>query len=108
MIKLEQPKSEELQYLEKVYRMSTARLKKGFSSKPQIRAKIQLIASSKPDVKIDYIDKWFKDTKVLVFSQYVEALKLVQSQLIERGKRSYCTQVSLGSRQCWYARFVLL
>ena len=58
MIKLEQPKSEELQYLEKVYRMSTARLKReGFSSKPQIRAKIQLIASS-ADVKIDYIDKW--------------------------------------------------
>lgn len=99
MIKLEQPKSEELQYLEKVYRMSTARLKReGFSSKPQIRAKIQLIASS-ADIKIDYIDKCFKDTKVLVFSQYVEALKLVQSQLVERGKKVLLYTGELGMAQ---------
>jgi SNF2 family DNA or RNA helicase len=67
--------------------MSSARLKKaGFTSKPQVRAMMQLITST-ADCKVNYILDNFNHTKVLVFSQYVEALKAIQCQLIDKGKK---------------------
>lgn len=86
-VHLKQDKPEELVMLEKVYRMSNARLRRaGFKSKPQVRAMMQLITST-AECKVNYILTHFKQKRVLVFSQYVEALKAVQRQLADKGKR---------------------
>lgn len=86
-VDLKQDKPEDLVMLEKVYRMSTARLKKaGFTSKPQVRAMMQLITST-AECKVNYILDNFEQKRVLVFSQYTEALKAVQDKLTEKGKR---------------------
>ena len=72
--------------LEKVYRMSARLRKAGFTSKPQVRAMMQLITST-AECKVNYILDNFDQKRVLVFSQYVEALKAVQDKLTEKGKR---------------------
>lgn len=100
-VNLEQPEQEEFQYLNKVYRMSNVRLKKeGFTSKAQIRAKMQLITST-ADVKVKYILKVAEEKKVLVFSQYVEALKIVKEKLEEKNKKVllYTGQLSSAQRK---------
>lgn len=86
-VDLKQDKPEDLVMLEKVYKMSNVRLKKaGFTSKPQVRAMMQLITST-AECKVNYILDNFNQKRVLVFSQYTEALKAIQRQLTDKGKR---------------------
>lgn len=108
-IMLEQEKSEELVYLEKVYTMSSVKMKKeGFTSKPQIRSRIQVITST-AECKLNYILDNYKEKKLLVFSQYTEVLKAIQGKLTEAGKRVllYTGELSMSERlevlEKWYA-----
>ncbi len=99
-IELEDPKTPELVELEKAYRMTTARLKRaGYTSKPQIKSMIQQLTSS-ADAKVNYILENFKDKRILLFSQYTEALKAVQSQLESKGKKVllYTGELSMAAR----------
>ena len=72
---------EEFTYLERVSKMTTARMKReGFKSKPAVRAKMQFLSSTaKP--KIDFIIDLAKESKVLVFSQYITVLSAVKEQI---------------------------
>lgn len=108
-VDLKQDKPEDLIMLEKVYKMTTVRLKKaGFTSKPQVRAMIQLITST-AECKVNYILDNFNQKRVLVFSQYVEALKAIQSQLTDKGKRVllYTGELNMEQRlevlEQWYS-----
>ena len=76
---------DEFIYLEKVNKMTTARMKKeGFKSKPAVRAKMQFLSSTaKP--KIDFIIDLAKESKVLVFSEYTTVLSSVKEQIEARG-----------------------
>ena len=86
-VSLTQPKSKELLQLEKIYRMSAARLKAaGYTSKPQVRARIQVLTST-AECKVNYIVDNFPNRRLLVFSQYTEVLKAVQRQFESKGKK---------------------
>lgn len=84
-IDLDWQPSERYTYLEKVYKMSTARLKKqGFTSKPQVRAEMIYINAIAP-AKLDFVSKI--NDKLLLFSQYTRVLDYYKEQLEAQGKK---------------------
>lgn len=87
VINLEKPKTDEIKDLERLYKLSTSRLRgTGYTSKAQIKARMQLLTST-VDCKLDYIIEKSADAKLLVFSQWVRALKIVEEELILVGKK---------------------
>ena len=69
--------------LSKVYKLPIRRLKaKGYNSKPQIRAMMQLISSTTPE-KIDFIKN--SKGRRLVFSIYTSVLEIYETELQKAG-----------------------
>jgi len=76
---------EEFLYLEKVLKMTTARMKKaGYNSKPAVRARMQYLSSTATP-KIEFIKQQAKDSRVLVFSEYTTVLDTVKEQIEASG-----------------------
>lgn len=80
--------TERYKYLEKVYKMSTAKLKKlGFKSKAAVRAEMQFLSSTSQD-KLDFILQTFNpNDKVLIFSQYTKVLDDYSLKLAAKGRK---------------------
>lgn len=77
--------SEEFNYLRKVYKYSDARMKKaGFKSKPEIRAKMQVLSSTAPN-KIAFVENIAREQKVLVFSSFTKVLDEYKRELETAG-----------------------
>lgn len=75
--------TDEWKNLSKVYKLPIRRLKaKGYNSKPQIRAMMQLISSTTPE-KIDFIKN--SKGRRLVFSIYTSVLEIYETELQKAG-----------------------
>lgn len=98
LTKLDWVSSEYLE-LKRVYKLSAARLKKaGYSSKPQVKAKMQFISST-AQPKIDFVADRSARSKVLVFSQYTTVLEIYRDELVNKGRKVLYYHGGLGMKE---------
>lgn len=77
--------SEHYNMLSKVYKYSTARLKKaGFASKPEVRAKMQYLSAT-AEGKMRFVLERAREGKLLVFSEYTQVLDAYSDYLKAAG-----------------------
>ena len=91
---------DKFQHLRLVYKMSTKRLTKaGFSSKPEVRARMQYLSST-ADCKLQFVLEHAKTTKLLVFSQYTTVLEEYRQNLAANAKKVlyYHGKLSMNER----------
>ncbi len=88
--------NEEYKYLQKVYKMSGAKMQReGFKSKPEVRARMQFLSST-AQPKIDYAIKESGKRRVLVFSRFTTVLEEYRKQLEQAGRKVLVYQGTLS------------